>query len=243
MKSLNLSAIEQEQIIKRNGNSRPAYKKDWQNHRFNAAITWKPGDYKNFPTMKNTIEGHYLQTSMAYIFMNDFIDKYTVHGPGIFLHDSVHLHDRDGYDIIDDAISLHGCLLGLIKKINKYQILVRYEHSPFQNYKNKVNTQVSEMGYWHGGHLLNIMIRWVTRRFTLPVLVTPSIRLTSIILKVLLDGYKRRNRHMQRWRRLQIHQCLIASRLPQFYISRATMGQNGGETKLKTSHLLMHATL
>ena len=87
--------------------------------------------------MKNTIEGHYLQTSMVYNFMNDFIDKYTLHGPDVFVLDDVHLHDRDGYDIIDDPISLYGCLLGLVKKINKYQILVRYEYSPFGSYKNK----------------------------------------------------------------------------------------------------------
>ena len=74
---------------------------------------------------------------MAYIFMNDFVGKYSIFGPDMFLHDDVHLHDRDGYDIIDDAISLYGCLLGLVKKINKYQILARFEHSPFGNYKNK----------------------------------------------------------------------------------------------------------
>ena len=62
-----------------------------------------------------------------------FIDKYTIHGPDVFLLDSGHLHDRDGYDIIDDAISLYGFLLGLVKKFNKYQILTRYEHSPFGN--------------------------------------------------------------------------------------------------------------
>ena len=65
--------------------------------------------------------------------MNDFINKYTIHGPDVFLLDSVHLHDRDGYVIIDDEISLYCCLLGLFKKINKYQILARYEHSPFGN--------------------------------------------------------------------------------------------------------------
>ena len=48
LKKLNLSAIEQEQIIRRNANSRPAYRKDWKSHKFTAAITWKPGDYENF---------------------------------------------------------------------------------------------------------------------------------------------------------------------------------------------------
>ena len=86
--------------------------------------------------------------------MNDFIDKYTIHGPDVFLLDIVHLHDRDGYDIIDDAISLYGCLLRLVKEINKYQILARYVHSSFGNYQNKENQD--EILAW--GHSFNIMI-------------------------------------------------------------------------------------
>ena len=82
--------------------------------------------------MKNTIEGHYLQTSMGYIFMNDFITSYSKHGPDVYKMTEVNLNGRDGQDIIEDAMSLYGCLLGLVKKINKYQILTKFEHSPFR---------------------------------------------------------------------------------------------------------------
>ena len=43
---------------------------------------------------------------------------------------------RDGQDITEDAMPLCGCLLGLVKKINKYQILAKFEHSPFGNHNN-----------------------------------------------------------------------------------------------------------
>ena len=119
-----------------NAHSRLIYKKDWKSHKFTGTINWKPGDYDNFPTMKNTIEGHYLQTSMDYILMHDFITSYSKYGPDIYKITDVNLNGRDGQDIIEDTMSLYGCLLGLVRKINKYQILAKFEHSPFGNYNN-----------------------------------------------------------------------------------------------------------
>ena len=129
---LDLSEIEKEQILQVNAHSRMIYKKDWKSHKFTGSINWKPGDYANFPTMKNTIEGHYLQTSMRYIFMNDFISLYARNGPDVYKINEHQLNGRDVQNIIEDATSLYGCLLGLVRK-NKYQILSKFEHSPFGN--------------------------------------------------------------------------------------------------------------
>ena len=128
---MDLSEAVKEQILQINAKLRFIHKKDWKSHRFTELINWKPGDYDNFPTMKNIIERHYLQTSMGYIFMNDFINSYSKHGPDIYQMTDINLNRRDGQDIIEDAMSLYGCLLGLVRKINKYQILAKFEHSPF----------------------------------------------------------------------------------------------------------------
>ena len=68
--------------------------------------------------------------------MNDFISSYSKHGPDVYKISEHQLNGRDGQEIIEDAISLFGCLLGLVRKINKYQILSKFEHSPFGNHND-----------------------------------------------------------------------------------------------------------
>ena len=78
--------------------------------------------------------------------MNDFLDKYTLHGPDVFMLDDVHLHHKNGYDIVDDAISPYDCLLGLAKKIKntkfwQYMNIVLLEIIKL----SKVNTLILDM--------------------------------------------------------------------------------------------------
>ena len=54
-----------------------------KSHKFTGTINWKPGDYDNFPMIKNTIEGHYLQTAMGYIFMHVIFTLYSKHFPEV----------------------------------------------------------------------------------------------------------------------------------------------------------------
>ena len=57
---------------------------------------------------------------MGHIFMNDFITLYSQLDPDLYKITEHQLNGRDGQDIIEDVISLYGCLFGLVRKTNEY---------------------------------------------------------------------------------------------------------------------------
>jgi len=111
------------------------YRKDWKTNKFQTSLKWSKRDFQSFTAMKRTFLAHFLQTDMYYIVQVDFMKKYERLGPNIYK--TMDLGGRVATDIIRDSTAMYGALLGVSKNNLRETILLKFEHSPFGNYRDR----------------------------------------------------------------------------------------------------------
>lgn len=140
MQSAGLNEIDKEHMLNNNAHARHIYKKDWRGHKYTGNINWKEKGLESWSNIENHIRSHYLQTTMYYIITDKFLDAYKIHDPGVAkILPNLARNFIIADEIIEDATSLYGCLLYVVRKVHKYHLLIKFQNSPFGPKNNPSN--------------------------------------------------------------------------------------------------------